>query len=333
MYSVIDTGTTNTRIYIVKDTGEIVAKAYRKVGVRDTAISGSKKALVDGIVACFHDALANGGLREDDINLIFVSGMLTSELGLIDLPHICAPAGTDELVEQCVITNNTDILPFDIPIAFIRGIKNNTPATYDGLISMDFMRGEETQVVGVLRKLKPQMPCFIIFLSSHTKIISVDETGHITNSMTTMSGQIFEAIKKETFIGKSVAGGDEQKSTHKTDILKAVYRSVNDNGLLRTLMMPRFMEVLMESQSQDRAFCLDAAIACDDMKTLAGLLKSAANSQVIFIGHENRCLLYQQLFEMCGLDVPVQCIFDKQEIDTLTVSGAVSLIEKIVQHK
>ena len=92
MYSVIDTGTTNTRIYIVKDTGEIVAKAYRKVGVRDTAISGSKKALVDGIVACFHDALANGGLREDDINLIFVSGMLTSELGLIDLPHICAPA-------------------------------------------------------------------------------------------------------------------------------------------------------------------------------------------------------------------------------------------------
>ena len=43
MYSVIDTGTTNTRIYIVKDTGEIVAKAYRKVGVRDTAISGSKK--------------------------------------------------------------------------------------------------------------------------------------------------------------------------------------------------------------------------------------------------------------------------------------------------
>ena len=298
MYSVIDTGTTNTRIYIVKDTGEIVAKAYRKVGVRDTAISGSKKALVDGIVACFHDALANGGLREDDINLIFVSGMLTSELGLIDLPHICAPAGIDELVEQCVITNNTDILPFDIPIAFIRGIKNNTPATYDGLISMDFMRGEETQVVGVLRKLKPQMPCFIIFLSSHTKIISVDETGHITNSMTTMSGQIFEAIKKETVIGKSVACGDEQKSTHKTDILKAVYRSVNDNGLLRTLMMPRFMEVLMESQSQDRAFCLDAAIACDDMKTLAGLLKSAANSQVIFIGHENRCLLYQQLFEM-----------------------------------
>ena len=124
MYSVIDTGTTNTRIYIVKDTGEIVAKAYRKVGVRDTAISGSKKALVDGIVACFHDALANGGLREDDINLIFVSGMLTSELGLIDLPHICAPAGIDELVEQCVITNNTDILPFDIPIAFIRGIKH-----------------------------------------------------------------------------------------------------------------------------------------------------------------------------------------------------------------
>lgn len=147
MYSVIDTGTTNTRIYIVKDTGEIVAKAYRKVGVRDTAISGSKKALVDGIVACFHDALANGGLREDDINLIFVSGMLTSELGLIDLPHICAPAGIDELVEQCVITNNTDILPFDIPIAFIRGIKNNTPATYDGLISMDFMRGRRRRLL------------------------------------------------------------------------------------------------------------------------------------------------------------------------------------------
>ena len=66
--------------------------------------------------------------------------------------------------------------------------------------------------------------------------------------MTTLSGQIFEAIKKETMIGKSVCNPSGRESRNKREILEAVWASEEANGLLRTLMMPRYMEVLMDSE-------------------------------------------------------------------------------------
>ncbi|WP_286673715.1 MULTISPECIES: hypothetical protein [Symbiopectobacterium] len=43
MYSVtIDTGTTNTRVFVWQD-NRIIAEASQAVGVRDTAITGSKE--------------------------------------------------------------------------------------------------------------------------------------------------------------------------------------------------------------------------------------------------------------------------------------------------
>lgn len=48
MFAVIDCGTTNTRIYIVDQNREILASGSRKVGVRDTSITGSRDALRQG---------------------------------------------------------------------------------------------------------------------------------------------------------------------------------------------------------------------------------------------------------------------------------------------
>ena len=329
MYAVVDTGTTNTRIYIVNRRGQIVGRAYRKVGVRDTAITGSTLALTEGLVACFQDAVDSCGLTVQDIQFAFVSGMLTSEIGLIDLPHITAPAGKDELASQCVIMNHPSVFPIPIPAIFIRGIKNNASPTFSEIGNMDFMRGEETQVMGVLHRLRPTLPCYIVFLTSHTKIIEIDDRARICRSMTTLSGQIFEAIKKETMIGKSVCNPSGRESRNKREILEAVWASEEANGLLRTLMMPRYMEVLMDSEESDRAYCLDAAIACDDMKTICSLLQHAGHAEVVLVGHENRCELYQTLLEFCQPGISVRCIHDKQEIDQLTVNGAISLLEKI----
>ena len=44
----IDCGTTNSRIYIVNENAEILGKATKKVGVRDTAINGSNEVLKQG---------------------------------------------------------------------------------------------------------------------------------------------------------------------------------------------------------------------------------------------------------------------------------------------
>lgn len=41
MFAVIDCGTTMTRIYMIDEENKIVASGRKKVGVRDTSITGS----------------------------------------------------------------------------------------------------------------------------------------------------------------------------------------------------------------------------------------------------------------------------------------------------
>ncbi len=68
------------------------------------------------------------------------------------------------------------------------------------------MRGEEeTQVMGLLEHPEFSLPAIVLILSSHTKFIPIDATGMIQGSLTTMSGQIYDAVINHTFVGKSVA--------------------------------------------------------------------------------------------------------------------------------
>lgn len=64
MFAVIDCGTTMTRIYIVdEDTLKIVASGRRKVGVRDTSITGCRDALRNGITELFFQILEETKFR------------------------------------------------------------------------------------------------------------------------------------------------------------------------------------------------------------------------------------------------------------------------------
>ena len=49
MFTVIDCGTTNTRMFILSDEGKVTAQGSKKIGVRDTSITGSRAALKSGV--------------------------------------------------------------------------------------------------------------------------------------------------------------------------------------------------------------------------------------------------------------------------------------------
>ena len=82
----LDCGTTNTRLYIVDENANVLTRTSQKVGVRDTAISGSNQVLKDGIRDVFQRAVAEAGISPSDIRCILSSGMITSELGLVEIP-------------------------------------------------------------------------------------------------------------------------------------------------------------------------------------------------------------------------------------------------------
>lgn len=330
MIAVLDTGTTNTRAYIL-DGEEVVARAYAAVGVRDTAITGSSDKLKKGIVRCIGEAAEKAGIMVGELESVVASGMIVSEMGLIDIPHLEAPVDIGQLVDNAVILQDLSIFPIDIPVVFIPGVRNESNLQeMEDLERLDFMKGEETQVFGALASLKKDGPINVIFFSSHTKVISVDAAGKITGSITSLSGQLYEAIRKQTFIGKSIE--DEVKDFYDENIVEHAFAAVRKFGLLRALVMPRFMEVLIKKEAYERRLFVEAALAADDFRMMAGFNSIEGlndGADFIFIGYPSRCGLWEKLLVDKGYEGNITMVSDKEAIDQLTVTGSLAVYNAV----
>ncbi len=94
----IDTGTTNTRVVLWQH-GDVTAMAKQPVGVRDTAITGSKTKLKQAIKLCIDSVLAEQQITSTENIIAVASGMITSNLGLVEIPHLTAPVGLSDLAD------------------------------------------------------------------------------------------------------------------------------------------------------------------------------------------------------------------------------------------
>lgn len=332
-FAVIDCGTTNSRIYLLNNNFEIINKGNKKIGVRDTAISGSKVKLKQGLKELFFKTIKDAGLEIKDIEFAITSGMITSEIGLLEVPHLWAPVGISDLAKNLKIVNDPEIFPLDIPLIFIRGIKNYFPkeATYRDIRKIDFLRGEEAQVSGLL-SLNPEIPLpfIVIVLSSHTKYIFISEEKKISGCLTTLSGQIYEAIKKHTSIGKSIIETTQKSNNFfNTDLIDTAYNVVQNVGFLRSLIMPRFMEVLLNTEWYERDLFINAAIVAEDLKvmndfSLFGFYSE--NNYFVLIGQKQRCEILNHMLKFYyGTGSNTLIIDEKEDIDRLSIEGAISI--------
>lgn len=335
-FIIIDCGTTNSRIYLLNDNFEVINKGFKKVGVRNAAINGSNEVLKQGLKDVFRKTVEDAGLEIKDIKFAIASGMITSEIGLIEIPHLRAPVGICDLAKNIKVILDLDVFPLDVPLIFIRGIKNYFPkdATYKDIRKIDFLRGEETQIAGLL-SLYPDfsLPFIVIILSSHTKYIFVTEAKKISGCLTTLSGQIYEALKKQTNIGKSIIGTKKKNDDYfDTSIIDTAYDVVQNVGFLRSLIMPRFMEVLLNTKWYERELFVNSAITAEDLKVVNDftlLHFSLSNSNFILVGHKNRCeILNYMLKEYCGVKNKIKMIYKKGDINKLSIEGAISIAKK-----
>ena len=118
----IDTGTTNTRVYLFNEKYEAVASAKSEIGVRITAIDGNNNRLKAAIKGCLEDVLKQADITYDDVKQVAASGMITSNVGLTEIPHVVAPASAEDLAKAAKSVLIEDVCP--LPILFIPGVKN-----------------------------------------------------------------------------------------------------------------------------------------------------------------------------------------------------------------
>lgn len=270
-YLTIDGGTTNTRVNLVENERIVATKKINrgaKAGIDDR--DGLKVELKTAISAI----LEENRLIEKDVIKILASGMITSEFGLYELPHLQAPVGIKKLHDSMQEVAFPEIS--SIPFVFIRGIKCNS----DSIGEFDMMRGEETELMGLMALCGGDSHAVYVLPGSHSKIISVDNNGSICSFSTMLTGEMLMALSQNTILKDAV---DITVEAINTEYLLKGYSFSRIEGLNKALFKVRILKnAFKKSPYEVYSFFLGAILA-DEIDTIIG-----TNAQTVIIGGNTR---------------------------------------------
>lgn len=275
----IDGGTTNTRAYAVRGQ-DVLARARAMVGVRDTAKDGSTTRLAHAVRNLL-DAVATDACRRDaswQPAAVIAAGMITSPLGLVDVPHVAAPAGAADLAAAAVDARLPAVTT--LPAVFIPGVRCGPDvADAETLPQVDVMRGEESLCLG-LAALGFLEPCGVMLnLGSHWKLIELSRDGRIQASATTLGGELLYALQTQTVLAASVES--DPPHTLDVDAVTAGVREHDRSGLPRAAFCTRLLERVPASSPRSRlSFLVGVVIGA----TLAGWRARLAGHAITLVG-------------------------------------------------
>lgn len=260
----IDTGTTNTRVRLW-DNRSLASEGFAAVGVRDTAISGSTALLMSGVRQALVDALAAASWREADLDQVLAAGMITSNMGLWELPHILAPAGMTELAAGMKSAMLPEITQH--PVWFIPGVKTSAAqVTLESCDQVDMMRGEEVETFGLLTQTGFSGPAIVVLPGSHTKFVHLDENNRIAGSITTIAGEMLSAITHNTLLANALAKSFAESIEPQS--LLAGARHGRRVGLGRACFQVRLLDLFAKMTANEKANFLLGAVLADDIAAL-----------------------------------------------------------------
>ncbi len=305
IYITIDGGTTNTRISLVKD-GVVVATDKYNIGAR-ASIDGNaelKKTVKNGVQAI----LKKCGIDAKNVIRIIASGMITCEFGLVNLPHITAPCGIKEMKQNSFDTLLPDIS--DIPFTFIRGVKTVS----DDLSKVDMMRGEETELMGILQDGK----CAYVLPGSHSKIIFTDENGNIVNFATLLTGELIHAVSTSTILKDAI---DLTLSEYDKEYLTKGYEYCKENGINESLFKVRILKNLFKATPcQCYGFFLGVAL-CGEIEKII-----KANAPTVVIGGKKQ-LKDATAYLLKKYSSSVVKVLSDEEVNSSSTFGAIKIYE------
>jgi len=329
----IDSGTTNSRIRLIDNKRNTIRDTEKvRIGVRDTAIEGNNKSLKKHIKNGISQLLERNKLAPTEIEYIVASGMITSNLGIYEVPHVYGPASLDDFITHSKVEKLDDF--FNIPCIFIPGMKNRVDESVniiDSINQFDVMRGEEVEAFGLLKQLDVKGKGVIVLPGSHTKYVLVDENQTLTSCLSTLGGETLLALQKETILSDSL---DQQLITViDKEMLEKGYEATKKYGLTRSFYHVRLLQLFSELSANQRANYFVGSVIYEDIQTL---LKSIADIEemewMIVGGSEPLKKVFTHLFHYLKKDIRI-IEADKLQVENSLIYGAQEIAKKYFTTK
>ncbi|HSD27062.1 MAG TPA: 2-dehydro-3-deoxygalactonokinase [Vicinamibacteria bacterium] len=259
----IDGGTTRTRAWAAVG-DRVVASAEAAAGARDGAREGGTSGLAEAVRRLVLEVETRcRAAAGPPPSLAVAAGMITSPQGLVDVPHVEAPADARDLARAAPCRVLPEIAP--LPILFVPGVRTggSRPATRETIAECDVMRGEEALALGLFRRGHLAGGGVLLSLGSHWKAVHVDAAGRIARSVSTLSGELIESVRSHTILASSLPS--EWPFVLPPDWLAAGIEDGRRHGLPRACYEVRLLDQRVASEPADRlAFLVGATVAASE---------------------------------------------------------------------
>ena len=266
------------------DWGTSSFRAYRLT--RDGTIR-DRKTVAKGIMAIIDGRFADA-LREEigpwlaaGERHVLLSGMIGSRQGWVEAPYLACPAGAGEIAKALVE------IPYDW--AQLRVVPGLSAVDASGV--PEVMRGEETQLAGVLARVTNGL-AWACMPGTHSKWARL-EGGRILGFTTHLTGETFAVLRGHTILGRMMKDG----TTVPEAFDAGVERSGEQGGLLHHLFGVRALGLTGRLSDIAGASYLSGLLIGHEVRAA---LSDTAGAVVHIIGAPELTALYARAIEACG---------------------------------
>ncbi|MGP1348404.1 MAG: 2-dehydro-3-deoxygalactonokinase [Stomatobaculum sp.] len=249
-----DSGTSNSRIYLLDQNFHIVYVAKKNIGSKDSSIAGNNKILIEGLYDLYCKLLEENNLQDQDIKHVYMSGMVTSPYGLKEVPHLELPLKIADFKKGVCCYFEEEF--FDRDIYLVPGLKTVS----DDFSMIGNMRGEEIELVGTVDKLKTKgiTRAALIMPGSHTHVTYLKDD-EIVDIISNFTGELFYALKKDTILSPVLHENMSSSELDEAAVQEAIW-NLERFGFNRALYIGHAMRIMNQGTTTQRFSYLEGVI-------------------------------------------------------------------------
>jgi 2-dehydro-3-deoxygalactonokinase len=292
----LDWGTTSLRAYKLAAGGVVLEQRALSSGIMQLPktprnINGGE--CTDGFELAFDEACGDWLDAQPDLPVI-ACGMVGSAQGWREAAYCETPANVANLGNSLQI------------VVSLRGtVVHIVPGVIQRSRLPNVMRGEETQVLGVLQNLPIEAGADLLIglPGSHSKWVDVVD-GCITHFDTFMTGEVFAVLSEHSILGRTQqhsATFDAQAFDRGVQVAQS---ADGELGVLSTLFSARTLGLTGELSPTAQADYLSGLMIGHELAALASAQRRRRNNRnlpsIILIGNAQLCARYSRALDACG---------------------------------
>lgn len=255
--------------------------------------------------------------RQLSLNLdrvpVVISGMASSSIGMDEVPYATLPFPVDGSLSSVKRLGMTASCPHDILL--ISGVRT----------THDVMRGEETQLVGLIALLDtlhhPVADAILIFPGTHSKHVFI-KNQTVVDFQTFMTGEVFKLMSQHSILADSIESAE--LTTLSPDDLAAFTLGVHDAdaSILNGLFKVRTNQLFNRLGKRQNGLYLSGLLIGNELKTLL----HQEHWQLMLCSGNNLYTLYEAALDSLGLSARTITI-PADIIDKAAFAGQVTIFQ------